>query len=304
MEKLITVVKSLTLIFAIIACSLSGLRTYKPEKYYTDDEIASFTEASRAASEKGMIIAVGGGFDTEKNYRPLAERAIAHTGKEQPNFLFLPTAHFDRLEDPEEMVEWFTNAGCVCDTLLVSTADEQEIASKIARADIIYETGGNLQYLAQTWGAKGVFGLMKQAFDRGAVLMGVSSGAMCWAERGWDDFGPETLRIIGSFPFVGSAGAYEFCDAAGILPFCVCPHFDNLGWRSFSLQAKELDIPSLAIENGAAVVFSAGSYEVVADAATPLRTAYLFVPEEGISFANLRLSPELAAVVDGQRRLG
>ena len=32
------------------------------------------------------------------------------------------------------------------------------------------------------------------------------------------------FRVMDEFPFLGEEPKYEFCDATGLLPFCLCPH--------------------------------------------------------------------------------
>lgn len=250
-----------------------------------------------------MIILIGGGFDTEIDFRPLIDECIAHANKAAPHMLFIPTGHFDNLEEHEEILEWFANAGCETDMLLVTQSTEEKIRAKIAWADIIYETGGNLDFLNKIWTQKGVFNAVQEAYARGAALIGVSTGAMCWAERGWDDFAEKTFRVIDSFPFLGEESGYDYRSGAGLVPFCVCPHFDNIAWRMFAFEAVKLDIPALAIENGAAVVCEGGAYTVISDAATPHRTAYLFAPDKKIVMADLKTDARLATMIAGERLL-
>ena len=269
--------------------------------YYSEEEIATFTAASKEHGKNGMIVAIGGGFDTEENFRPLIDRCIAHVNKEAPKILFLPTAHRDELEEKEEIIEWFEAAGCSSDVLLVSRSTKEEAAEKIAAADIIYATGGNLKFLTENWKEKGVYEEVKKAFDRGAALIGPSSGAMCWAEKGWDDCGEDVFRITDSFPFLGKDASYDFYDCAGLIPFCICPHFDNVAWRVYEFKAFRLDMPSLCIENGAAVVYENGEYEVISDAATPKRKAYLVYPDREIWRINAKDKPEFLNVVTGER---
>ena len=270
--------------------------------YYTEEEAASFTAAAQEKAGSGMIVAIGGGFDTQERFRPLIDICIEHTGKTNPKLLFMPTAHRDELEEKEEIIEWFEAAGCTSDVLLVSQSTKEEVAEKIAAADIIYETGGNLKFLTENWKEKGVYEEVKKAFDRGAALIGPSSGAMCWAQKGWDDCGDEVFRITDSFPFLGKDASYDFYDCAGLLPFCICPHFDNIAWRVYAFKALKLDIPSLCIENGAAVVYANGSYKVVSDEATPKRKAYLFYPDRKIVMMNVKEKTEFLNIVDGECR--
>ena len=302
MQSFFAAAKRVFLILALLSVYFFGNKLPIAGLLFTEAQIAAYTAAEQAACSDGMVIAMGGGFDTEENFRPLIDTALRHVNKTAPRMLFIPTGHYDNLEENEAIPAWFANAGCETQTLQPSKATQAEIAEKIAWADIIYETGGNLQFLAGVWEETGVFGAVRAAFDRGAVLMGVSTGAMCWAERGWDDFGEETLRPIGSFPFIGKAGAYEYQEAAGILPFCVCPHFDNLGWHTFAFEAIKLDIPAIGIENGAALVYAGGAYTVISDAATPLRTAYLFAPEHNVVMADIKTNGQLVSVIAGERR--
>ena len=301
MKDLMSTLKVFLLTVAVMIGWIGGYPLADVSAYYTDEEVAAYTQAAKDAGS-GMIIAMGGGFDYEDTFRPLIEKALSHVNRKTPRLLFIPTGHHDELEETEEIVEWFANAGCQTDILLPSKTTAEEVKEKIAWADIIYETGGNLKFLADTWNEKGVTEAVQAAFARGAVLMGVSTGAMCWAQKGWDNFGEPEFRVTDEFPFLGEDAAYEFCDATGLLPFCLCPHFDNVAWRVYSFEAVRQDFPSLCIENGAALVFCDGTYEVIADVKTPRRTAYLFYPEKKIVMLDVAKNAALVSAVDGERR--
>ncbi|MBO4539976.1 MAG: Type 1 glutamine amidotransferase-like domain-containing protein [Clostridia bacterium] len=320
MKKRMLKIGALFMAIALLLCGLSACdavdkaKSFAEEKknmivhfrdvsgYYKEEEVAMFTAAAKEKAGKGMIVAIGGGFDTQENFRPLIDKCLEHTGKSNPKMLFVPTAHRDELEEKEEIVEWFEAAGCTSDVLLVSKASKSEVQEKISAADIIYATGGNLKFLTENWKEKGVYEEVKKAFDHGAALIGPSSGAMCWAQKGWDDCGEEVFRITDSFPFLGKDASYDYYDCAGLLPFCICPHFDNIAWRVYAFKAMKLDIPSLCIENGAAVVYKNGSYEVVSDEANSKRKAYLFHPDRKIVMMNVKEKPEFLSVVDGECR--
>ena len=303
MQKISVFFNAFLMIVILLLGRAEGLLPKSAEDYYSPDEIETYSAASREASENGLLILYGGGFDTEEHFRPLIERCIAHTGKTAPRLLFLPTGEYDNPDgDWREIYARWQNAGCETDVLYVSRATPEEAAEKIASADIIYEIGGNLDFITKNWSEKGVYDAVRAAFGRGAALIGVSSGAMCWAARGWDNFGEPVFRITDEPPLFGTDDAYGFRDCAGVIPFCVCPHFDNPAWRVFSVEAVGLDIPSICIENGAAVVYSNGAFEVIADEATPRRTAYLFCPEKRIRLMDLKKHGDVATVVDGDMR--
>ena len=304
MERIHLFTRAFALLLSVITGFFGGLVPHKAERYYTAEEIAAYTAASEAAWPKGMIIAIGGKFDSDESFRPILDRCLAHVNKETPHMLFVPTASYDEYSEDDAIIRRFAGAGCQTDVLLVSAADPEEVSAKFAWADIVYATGGSLKFLTENWAAKGVYSAAAEAFSRGAVLMGFSSGAMCWADRGWDDTEPEELRIIAHGPFVGMAPGFAFYDCAGLLPFCLTPHFDSIGWRSYAYEAAGAAFPSLCVENGAALVYEGGRYSVLSDAATPTRSVYLFWPARGIRFVNLRLDAALAAVVDGEIRSG
>ncbi len=305
MEIIRLFMRALALLLSIITGFFGGLVPHKADRFYTEDEIAAYTDAAEAAYPNGMILALGGGFDSDKTFRPIVERCMSHVGKESPHMLFVPTASYDAYAPDDAIIRRFAAVGCQTDVLTVSTASAQEVAQKFAWADIVYATGGSLKFLTENWSEKGVYAAADQALRRGAVLLGFSSGAMCWADKGWDDTEPETFRIIAHGPFfVGKAPGFAYYDCAGLLPFCLTPHYDSIGWRSYTYEAQQADYPSVCIENGAALVYEGGRYSVLSDAATPMRSVYLFYPARGIRFVNLRLDAALAAVVDGEIRSG
>ena len=78
---------------------------------------------------------------------------------------------------------------------------------------MIYVGGGNTANMLAIWRVHGIDRALREAWDRGAVLGGMSAGANCWFEACvTDSFGPE-LRELG--------------DGLGILSGSFCPHYDG-----------------------------------------------------------------------------
>ena len=302
MEKVHLFIRAVALLMSIVTGFFGGLSPHRADRYYSEEEIGRFTAVSEAAYPKGMIIAIGGGFNTDDTFRPILKKSLAHVGREQPHMLFVPTASYDDYSENDAVITRFAAAGCATDVLLVSRESAESAARKFAWADIVYATGGSLKFLTENWAEKGVFEAADAALQRGAVLMGFSSGAMCWADMGWDDTEEETFRIIAHNPFVGMAPGFAYYHCAGLLPFCLTPHYDSIGWRAYTYEAEKADYPSVCIENGAALVYEGGRYSVLSDADTPTRSVFLFYPARGIRFVNLRQDATLAAVVDGEKR--
>ena len=114
------------------------------------------------------------------------------------------------------------------------------VAEKINKADVIYVGGGDTLYLMQVWREMGVDKLIWDAYRRGAVLAGLSAGAICWFEDIYTD-----SLVEGEFaPYKG----------LGKLKGAATPHYNQRA--EFDAVAIAEGYPlSYAIEDNAAVVF-------------------------------------------------
>ena len=116
----------------------------------------------------------------------------------------------------------------------------EHVAEKIAKADLIYVGGGDTLYLMQVWRETGVDKLVWDAYCRGAVLAGLSAGAICWFEDIYTDSLVE--------------GEYAPYKGLGKIKGAATPHYDTR--PEFDAVAAEKKYPlSYAIEDNAAVVF-------------------------------------------------
>lgn len=76
--------------------------------------------------------------------------------------------------------------------------------------------------LLAVWRTHGLDRLLREAYDLGTLLCGISAGANCWAEGSrTDSFGPLTCLP----------------DGLGPLPGSVCPHYDSEPGRQPSYRA-------------------------------------------------------------------
>ena len=70
-------------------------------------------------------------------------------------------------------------------------------AAHVARQDVVYVGGGNTANMLAIWRVHGVDRALRDVWERGAVLGGMSAGANCWFEDSvTDSFGP-ALRPLG-----------------------------------------------------------------------------------------------------------
>ncbi|MDD6263423.1 MAG: Type 1 glutamine amidotransferase-like domain-containing protein [Clostridiales bacterium] len=203
--------------------------------------------------EKRRIAALGGGGFEDGEMMPVFKRIVEMAEKPAPKVLSLPTAGHDNIGGEATLETIFKGLGCSefrTITLTNTELSEKEIHDAIVGSDIVFAGGGNLAFLMEVWNSSGASDALREAFEKGVVLSGVSSGAMCWFDEGYDDCGEQN--------------AFEFVDCLGFLPYCNCPHFENQYWQSFIEAVKSRSRSGIACENGAALIYCDGKYEVAA----------------------------------------
>lgn len=195
----------------------------------------------------GKIIGIGGGCDEMPE---VMKYIFSLAEKEHPSFLFLPTAQRDCYDENDSIFSIFKGFGCTVEVLLLTdkTLNEEAVRAKILSADIIYADGGNLRFMMNTFRATGADKALKEAFERGKVLSGVSSGMMCWFAEGYDDC---------------DDGEFAFVDCIGLLPYVTCPHFESGDWPEFEKAVVGRKFSGIAAENGAAYVYVDGKTQIM-----------------------------------------
>lgn len=209
----------------------------------------------------GTIVAIGGGRYDNGELVPVLKYMISLSGKQEPKVLYVPTAGFDYIIGDEAIFDMFRQFGCKISNLFLTNPNMTPayIERAVLSADIIYVGGGNLQFLMNTWKMTGADKAFKKAYDKGIILAGYSSGAMCWCKEGFDDCGENK--------------SFTFVESMGLLPYSCCPHFDDDNWQVFKDEIKTRRYPGLAIDNGAAVVFK--DHEMTAISGTEGGHAYM-----------------------------
>lgn len=139
------------------------------------------------------IVAIGGGFNGSKKsdgaLKPYETfdidcEIIKLTGKQTPVVLII--AHAKPLEKQERYYQDMCNIfekrfGCECKFLKSDELTNIDKVNELVRAsDIIYESGGNTFDMIQIWQKTGFDHILKQAWENGKIICGVSAGASCW----------------------------------------------------------------------------------------------------------------------------
>lgn len=174
---------------------------------------------SERAEPALKVLAIGGGNLRIGETRRIDRRAVELTGKDRPLVAFLPTA----TGDDEGYCETFRDvygAELGCDVrvlaLLRERPDARAVAELLEAADLVYVGGGNTLRMMKVWRSAGVDRLLVAAAGRGAVMTGVSAGAICWFTFGHSD----SLAFTGKphWDFIRVRGL-------GLIDTLFCPHY-------------------------------------------------------------------------------
>lgn len=207
------------------------------------------------------IVASSGGFVGSKGLwgvmRPgrIFERALELTGKERPRVLLVMTAAGDDPSYLATMYSALASSHCDVDHLALFTQPNRPVDEALGRADLVWVGGGSVANLLALWRLHGVDTAMREAWERGAVLGGVSAGSICWHAGGpTDSFGAQLRPVT---------------NALGFLPYGNGVHYDSEAQRRPLLQSLVADgtLPlSYATDDHAAIVYEGTEpVEVVTD---------------------------------------
>ncbi|MFJ8716371.1 Type 1 glutamine amidotransferase-like domain-containing protein [Streptomyces violaceus] len=191
---------------------------------------------------------LGGGFSTDDDGL-LDDWVLAQARVSRPKVCFVPTASGDAPAYVEQFRAAFrSRPACVPSVLPLfrRELDDDALRSFLLAQDVVYVGGGNTANLLAVWRTHGVDRLLREAYDLGTLLCGISAGANCWAEGSHtDSFGPLTFLP----------------DGLGLLPGSVCPHYDSEPGRRPSYRAAVAagNLPAgWAVEDGAGALFTDG----------------------------------------------
>ena len=200
-----------------------------------------------------QIIAIGGGgFGSTPGVGIIEKYIIDQSDKKYPKICFIPTATGDDEKYKLNFYSTFDKLNCFSNHLdfFKRTPDLEDL---IFSNDIFYIGGGNTKSMLAVWKDWGLSNLLKKAYNNGAIMCGVSAGAICWFEKGITDSWASELKIINCLGFVSGN---------------CCPHYNEEPERKPSLEKflnKGLLDNCYAIEGGCALHFKDGSpYKAIA----------------------------------------
>lgn len=185
----------------------------------------------------------GGGFSMEAGNPLLDEFVLELTGKRRPRVCFLPSASGDADHYIVRFYRHFSGERCVPSHLSLfrrekAPADPRE---HLLAQDLIYVGGGSVTSLMGVWRAHGIDEILRECWERGVVLCGLSAGSLCWFEEGVSTFHGPPVRTEG----------------LGLLPWSNTVHYSSEPARRDALFEYLRDgmAPAYAADDGAALHF-------------------------------------------------
>lgn len=208
------------------------------------------------------IVAIGGGENGRMledgtfapyNTKEIDEEIVKLTNKENPNFLFLDHA-MESLDIQNSYFETMKKIygdifNCNCKMLSTIDLENEELVDELIEwSDIIYEGGGDTDYMINLWKKTEFDKKLYKAWCDGKVISGISAGAVCW------------FNSCNSDTEVG----FEICDCLNWFDYYMCPHADEYGRIESSKEyLKSLNKKGLILSNCSALEILDNTYKVL-----------------------------------------
>ena len=202
----------------------------------------------------GSIACIGGGGFTMDDTRLVQERwllsLVPAARRARPRVLFLGTAGGDAVVSQLKAYKIFTRLGCDIASLPFFPYEmARDYAAEARAADLVYVGGGNTVAMLAVWREFGFDRALREAWEGGTVLAGISAGANCWFEH----------YVTDSVPGGGIRAGL------GWLAGTFCPHLDSEPWREPLLAAAPAG-PAFGAPEGVVIRFDDGAMtEIVTD---------------------------------------
>jgi dipeptidase E len=209
------------------------------------------------------ILAMGGGGFTAGSDDPaLDELVLRLTHTPRPRVCLLPTAGGDSEHQIRRFHETYGDRLCEPSHISLFRLGKQPIPLRehLLSQDAIYVGGGSMVNLLAIWKAQGLDVILREAWENGVLLAGLSAGSMCWFEWG----------------VTTSSGRAASAPGLGFVPGSNSVHHDSEPARRpvylEAVRSGEIP-PGYAVDDGAALIIRERTLEVVVSA-RPAAGAY------------------------------
>ncbi|MCU1490953.1 MAG: peptidase [Acidimicrobiaceae bacterium] len=233
------------------------------------------------------ILATSGGLVRGERTRyglgPLVHHALELSGVagRAPRLCYVGTAGGDDRWWNAQMAEAAAASGVGFSCLnLFPMPPTSDLSGFLGEHDALWVGGGSVANLLALWRLHGLDVAMREVWEAGVVLAGVSAGSLCWHVGGTtDSFGPQLEPVT---------------DALGLLPYGNGVHYDSEERRRPLLHSLVADgtLPdSYATDDGVGLRYE-GTRLVEVVSEVPGKAAY-FVSATGGEVSEERLEPRL-----------
>lgn len=191
------------------------------------------------------ILAIGGGgFNGElPDHAALDRFFLRLTGKVHPKVCFVSTAAGDAPRSLWNFYRAAESLDCSVSTIELFRPKPEPLADQLSRQDAVFVGGGSTRNLLVLWRHWGLDVALRNAYEAGVVVGGVSAGANCWFKECVTDSNPGQLSALRGLGWIDGS---------------FCPHFDSEPDRRPRTEAlvetQELG-PGWAVEEGVGVLF-------------------------------------------------
>ena len=173
----------------------------------------------------------------------LDDYVLSLAASDRPRVCFLPSASGDADHYIVRFYRAFDAARCEPSHISLFRRDHgpEDLRQHLLAQDVVYVGGGSVLSLLGVWRAHGIVEVLREAYESGVVLCGVSAGSLCWFAEGVT-------------AFHGTARAYE---GLSLLPWSNTVHYDAERGRADEYRRRLLDgmRPGFAAEDGTALHF-------------------------------------------------
>jgi len=231
----------------------------------------------------------GGGFTAEPHNPALDDFILSLSDEQEPRILFLPTASGDPRAQMAAFRATFGSRTCQpCQLSLFRLEHEDhDLRSFVLSQDIVYVGGGSMRNLLAIWREHGFDMILREAWEAGVVLAGLSAGAMCWFQHG----------------ITCSTGRPAPTTGLGFLRGSLSVHYDGQPERRpvyLDAVGRGAISPGYGADDGVGLLFEeTGLVRVVAS--RPGTYAYRVEPGEDGEAVETRVEPELLDAAPGMR---
>lgn len=214
------------------------------------------------------IVAMGGGGFMMEPWNPLLDEFILElTGKSRPKVAFLPTALGDSPLAIRNFHAFFEEREVERRQVTLFGRPRTDLRDLMLAQDLIYVSGGNTANALAVWRVHGMDAILRECWEAGVVLAGLSAGMICWYECSvTDSFGP--LAALN--------------DGLGFLPGSACPHYDGEPERqpTYTKLVSEGFPAGVAADDGVGLVYR-GSELVECVSSRPAARAFSVSVRDG-----------------------